>query len=345
MKTKTILVTPGDPAGIGPEITWKSLFKAKYAASRRHRFVCVGALAPFLKKMKSRVLAIQEEDLEPARLAKLPRSKILILPAPEQAPSPGLLLEGYQCGWAIKKSVELIQAGKAAALVTGPISKERLRAGGFHYSGHTDFLADLCGITQADGGVTMMLANSRLRITLVTVHIALKDVPAAVTEQALSRAVLQTADSLRRWWGIRSPRIGVAALNPHAGENGIFGNEEQTVIEPALKALRAEVAGSLVGPLPADTLFANHISGTTPFDAVVCMYHDQGLIPVKLLDFQRTVNVTLGLPIVRTSVDHGVAFDIAGKNQADPSSLQSALDEACRITAQTAKTANVKRTK
>jgi 4-hydroxythreonine-4-phosphate dehydrogenase len=325
---KALLITPGDPAGIGPEIVWKSLFKPKYANAPRYRFICVGAAAPFVKKLGKRVHLISEEDLDPLRLKKLPRSKLLFLPAPVKTPQPGLLLAGYQSGWAIERATRLIQAGHAHALVTGPISKERLRAGGFPYSGHTDFLADLC---QA-GEVTMMLANRHLRISLVTVHIGLKDVPAAITRRALRRAILHTVDSLRSYWGIRSPRVAIAALNPHAGENGLFGREEIEVIEPELRALRAGgVQGTLIGPLPADTLFA-----TGKYDAVVCMYHDQGLIPVKLLDFRRTVNVTLGLPLtmIRTSVDHGVAFDIAGKNKADPASLQAAIDLACQIVAQ-----------
>jgi 4-hydroxythreonine-4-phosphate dehydrogenase len=343
---EVILITPGDPAGIGPEIVWKSLLKPKYAHSRRHRFVCVGAIEPFTKKLGRRALAVCEADLATERLKKLPRDKLLVLPAPRQTPRTGLLLEGFQAGWAIEKAAQLIQTGAAQALVTGPISKERLQAGGFPYSGHTDFLAALCGAQEAardvTHNVTMMLANDLLRVSLVTVHIALKDVSAALTRASLRRAVLHTADALRRWWGIRSPRIAVAALNPHAGENGLFGQEEIRVIAPELLALKKEKSldgVTLAGPFPADTLFATSLKRPTRqkhpkekvYDAVVCMYHDQGLIPVKLLDFQRTVNVTLGLPIIRTSVDHGVAFDIAGKNQADPSSLQSAIDLAVKF--------------
>jgi 4-hydroxythreonine-4-phosphate dehydrogenase len=328
---RAILVTPGDPAGIGPEITWKSLLKAKYARAPGYRFVCVGAAAPFERQAKlgNRVLQIEEDDLRPDRLAKLPRSRLLVLPAPGKSPRPGLHLEGFQAGWAIEKAARLILAGQALALVTGPISKERLQAGGFKYSGHTDFLADVCEA----GEVTMMLANDQLRVTLVTVHVALRQVPDALTREKLRRAIVHTADHLRDWWGIRRPRIAIAALNPHAGESGLFGDEEIRVIEPELVELRSRLKHvTLHGPLPADTLFAKHIGAPRKlYDAVVCMYHDQGLIPVKLLDFQRTVNITLGLPIVRTSVDHGVAFDIAGKGIADPSSLQAALDLAIQI--------------
>lgn len=188
----------------------------------------------------------------------------------------------------------------------------------------------------------MMLANEQLRVSLVTTHCALKDVPRKLTRAKLKRAILQTAHGLRTLWKISCPRIAVAALNPHAGEGGIFGKEEIRILTPEIQALqkfaRATGAFELEGPLPADTLFAKHAQaiarspkGRGLYDAVVCMYHDQGLIPVKLVDFPHTINLTLGLPIIRTSVDHGVAFDIAGKGVADPSSFQSALALAIRF--------------
>jgi 4-hydroxythreonine-4-phosphate dehydrogenase len=295
---KTIFITPGDPAGIGPEIAVKALKRAKYAPARLgFRLVCVGASAPF-RELRAPVVELSEEDLIRGRF---PKKGIPILAAPEQNLF-GKHLEGFQSGWSIEKATHLIQQGYGEALVTGPISKERLQAGGFRFSGHTDFLAHLCNVPE----VTMMLANDQLRISLVTVHIGLAQVPKALTREKLRRAILHTAEGLRSYWGVRKPKIAVAALNPHAGEGGLFGREEIEVITPELESLRGR-------------------------DAVVCMYHDQGLIPVKLLDFQRTVNVTLGLPIVRTSVDHGVAFDIAGKNLADPSSLESAIDLAAAI--------------
>ncbi len=276
--------------------------------------------------MDARVIEADERDLIPPR-HKAPF--VWLLPAPTRSKR---FLPGFQSGWAIEKAARLILAGRAEALVTGPISKERLQRGGYKYVGHTDFLADLC---QVDEKFTMMLANDLLRISLVTTHLALKDVPKALTRERLRRAVVQTAEHLRDWWGIAKPRIAVAALNPHAGEAGILGKEEIRVIEPELRALRAAARGRYVidGPLPSDTLFAMQLLAPKPerYDAVVCMYHDQGLIPVKLLDFKGTVNVTLGLPLVRTSVDHGVAFDIAGKGLADPTSFVAAVDLAIRI--------------
>lgn len=323
---KILLITPGDPDGIGPEIVFKTLREKKFLRllPKGTSLVCVGARAPF-ESLGAGIIEITETQL---RARVLPKSNhgLYLLASPSRAPR-GKLLPGYQAGWAIKKSVELILLGAADGLVTGPISKERLQRGGFKYTGHTDFLADLC---PKKPEVTMMLANSKLRITLVTVHMSLAQVPKAVTPSRLRQTIEHTRVFLHSL-KIKNPNIGIAALNPHAGENGLFGHEEERVITPVVKFLQKDARRRnyrLSGPLPADTLFANHIAARAAdrFDAVVCMYHDQGLIPVKLLDFPRTVNVTLGLPFVRTSVDHGVAFDIAGQNKADPSSLRSAIE-------------------
>ncbi|NDD91606.1 4-hydroxythreonine-4-phosphate dehydrogenase PdxA, partial [bacterium] len=198
-------------------------------------------------------------------------------------------------------------------------------AGGYRYPGHTEMLAKLCKSKE----VTMMLANDQLRVSLVTSHLALGGVSRALNAKSIKRTVRHTVEALQQWWGIESPKVAVAALNPHAGEGGMFGKEEIRTISPAISALKREFGDrvSLQGPLPADTLFAKNASQQKEnrYDAIVCMYHDQGLIPVKLLDFARTVNITLGLPIIRTSVDHGVAFDLVGTGRADPSSFQSAL--------------------
>lgn len=323
---RALAVTPGDPAGIGPEIVWKAI-------RRNHRkwsgtpLLCVGAMAPF-KKLKARVILADPEKLI---VPKEKRPYVWLLEAPEVAPN-GTFLEGYQSGWSIQRATELVQNGFCSAIVTGPISKDRLQKGGFRYSGHTDFLADLCGA----GEVTMMLANGELRISLVTVHVGVKDVSGRLTRNSVDRAIEQTAVALRDRFGLKKPRIAVCALNPHAGEEGLFGFEERDVIEPAMQDVSARWGKSLqlTGPHPADTFFAKHVSlakRDRP-DAVVCMYHDQGLIPVKMLDFANTVNLTLGLPILRTSVDHGTAFDIAGKNQADPSSFIAAVEMARMMT-------------
>jgi 4-hydroxythreonine-4-phosphate dehydrogenase len=321
-----LVVTPGDPAGVGPEVVWKTLQLPKY---RRLPIVCVGAREPF-EKLGARIVE------HPAKRPSAPHVWLISAPTPEGsfARDPAALA-GFQSGWSIERATRLVLAeqlsGCVSALVTGPISKARLNRGGYPYPGHTEFLAKLCGVRD----VTMMLANDQLRITLATTHHALKDVPRALTRAATERAIRHTVTHLRDWFGIARPRVAVAALNPHAGEGGLFGKEEGRIIAPAIARVVSELKGkaTISGPAPADTLFAKHVSlpKKERFDAVVCMYHDQGLIPVKLLDFPRTVNVTLGLPIVRTSVDHGVAFDIAGRGVADPSSFQSALDQAIRI--------------
>jgi 4-hydroxythreonine-4-phosphate dehydrogenase len=337
-----LIITPGDPAGVGPEVVWKSLqSKAAMRRWKDYSLLCIGAREPF-DKLGAKIFEVNDAsdgqgrklDLTPPRTSD---PHVWLLPAPKSAPKKAFL-PGYQSGWAIETAAQLILSRQAQALITGPISKERLQKGGFPYVGHTDFLADLCGVQE---DFTMMLANDQLRITLVTTHLALKDVPKALNRARIRRAVLQTTDHLRKWWGIKKPRVAIAALNPHAGEAGILGREEIEFIAPEIRALQRAARGRylLEGPLPADTLFANHIlaPAESRYDAVVCMYHDQGLIPVKLLDFRRTVNVTLGLPFVRTSVDHGVAFDIAGKGIADSSSFESAVDLAIQIVRHTGK--------
>ena len=318
-----VIVTPGDPDGIGPEISLKC------ASTSGVQLLFVGARKPF-DEMGARVVEVTEEELKSGK-ARAPKPPCLwMLPAPTRAPKKSLFLEGYQSGWSIEKAAQLVECEVAHALVTGPISKERLQKGGFLFPGHTEFLAQLCGGSRRKAlPVTMMLANDQLRVSLVTTHIGLKNVSRSLTRPLIRRAVTQTIEHLKSWWGIQRPRVAVAALNPHAGEKGLFGTEEIRTISPEILALRKTFKNSaeISGPLPADTLFAkNHLaSDVERYDAVVCMYHDQGLIPVKLLDFRNTVNVTLGLPIVRTSVDHGVGFDIAKTGKADPSSLQSAI--------------------
>ena len=331
MARSIIALTPGDPDGIGPEVTWKAIRSGvaeKFGAS----LLCVGAAEPF-RKLRAPIIEARESDLHRGTVPPHRKTPaIWLLPAPERSTK---FLPGFQSGWSIEHATQLVQSGVASALVTGPISKERLNRGGFPFPGHTEFLADLCGIKGAAQEPTMMLANDQLRVSLVTIHMALKDVPRALTRERLRRAIVHTVDHLSRWWGIRRPRVAVASLNPHAGEAGLFGHEEERIITPEVKALQKKYGARcvLTGPLPADTLFAKHYLAkpADKFDAVVCMYHDQGLIPVKLLDFPRTVNVTLGLPIVRTSVDHGVGFDIAHQNKADPTSLKSAIQLASQI--------------
>lgn len=208
--------------------------------------------------------------------------------------------------------------GSGAGIVTCPINKAAINASGYHFPGHTELLAELCGVDK----VVMMLAGERLKVCLVTTHLAYRDVPERLNSEEILDTIRIAAESLSRQLGIANPRLAVLALNPHAGEDGLFGDEEQRLIQPAIDQARA--AGiDADGPHSADTLF--YFAAKGQYDAVICMYHDQGLIPLKLLHFDDGVNVTLGLPIVRTSVDHGTAYNLAGSGEANTTSLVAAL--------------------
>ncbi|UWQ76348.1 4-hydroxythreonine-4-phosphate dehydrogenase PdxA [Leisingera sp. M658] len=227
----------------------------------------------------------------------------------------------------IETAVQLVQTGKAPAVCTAPIHKKALIDGaGFAYPGHTEFLASLAGRER----VVMMLASEQLRVVPATIHIALSDVPKALTPELLRETIEITAAGLSGQFGIAAPCIAVAGLNPHAGEGGAMGHEELDWINALIRQMQSEGL-NVTGPHPADTLF--HAAARTRYDAAVCMYHDQALIPIKTLDFDRGVNVTLGLPFIRTSPDHGTAFDIAGTGQANPTSLIEALKLAQRMAA------------
>jgi 4-hydroxythreonine-4-phosphate dehydrogenase len=223
----------------------------------------------------------------------------------------------------IVRAVDDAQRGVVQAIATAPVNKEAFRLAGLTWSGHTDLLAHLTGSSH----VAMMFHSEELRVVLATVHIALAEVPRALTAASLEATIALTARELPRF-GVARPRIAVAGLNPHAGEHGLFGREEDVAIRPAIEACRSRGI-DVAGPFPADTIFVRACRGE--FDVVVACYHDQGLIPVKLVAFGRAVNVTLGLPIVRTSVDHGTAFDIAGKGVADPESMIAAVLLAARL--------------
>ncbi len=224
---------------------------------------------------------------------------------------------------AIVRATAAAQHGDVAAIATAPINKEALRLAGYPWNGHTDLLAHLTGADQ----VAMMFYSDELRVVLATVHVALADVPSLLTERLMQQTIALTARELPRF-DTMNPRIAVAGLNPHAGEHGLFGREEEMVISPAIVRCR-ERGIDVTGPFPADTVFVRARRGE--FDVVIACYHDQGLIPVKLVAFGRAVNVTLGLPIIRTSVDHGTAFDIAGKGVADAESMIAAVLLAARL--------------
>jgi 4-hydroxythreonine-4-phosphate dehydrogenase len=265
-----------------------------------------------------------------ARAAAEPRVLEVCEPVLFGAPADPMFAPGVLSGDAgraaydaIVRAVEAAQRGDVAAVATAPINKEAFRLAGLPWAGHTDLLADLTGAPH----VAMMFHSDALRVVLATIHIALAAVPRALTIESLEATIALTARELPRF-GVPQPRIAVAGLNPHAGEHGLFGREEQDAIVPAVARCRAQ-AIDVSGPFPADTLFVRAARGE--FDVVVACYHDQGLIPVKLLAFGHAVNVTLGLPIIRTSVDHGTAFDIAGRGVADAGSMIQAVLLAARL--------------
>ena len=226
---------------------------------------------------------------------------------------------GRISGQAIEEAARLALRGEVDAIVTGPVHKQALHAAGYRYPGVTEFLAHLAG----DVPVAMMLLADKLRVVLVTTHLPLRDVAATLTTDRIVQAGRITAEALRRWWGIAAPRLAVCALNPHAGEGGLFGDEDDRVLRPAAATLGA------AGPLPADTVFVKAMRGD--FDAVLAPYHDVGMTAVKVAGFGRGVNVTLGLPFIRTAPDHGTAFDIAGTGKADAGSMRAALELAVRL--------------
>jgi 4-hydroxythreonine-4-phosphate dehydrogenase len=268
------------------------------------------------------------EITEPAAASGIPGRVDLLaisrLGGPATMPAKPSLEGGKAMVDYIVTAVKMTLAGELAAMVTGPIRKDLMQRTGCSFEGHTQLIAALTDTQD----YVMMLAGKRLRVSLVTIHCAYRDVLTYLDTEQVYKTIAVTAKELRLHFGFKRPRLAVAALNPHAGEAGLFGSEETEIINPAIERAAAE-GFRVEGPYPADTLFFRASRGE--FDAVVCMYHDQGLIPLKLLHFSDAVNVTLGLPIIRTSVDHGTAYDIAGKGLADPSSLEAAVRTAVEM--------------
>lgn len=314
----TVAISCGEPAGIGPEVA----AKAWAALKDEVPLLWIGDPRHLPEGTPWQAVDGPEDaaTVSPSALPVLARDFGSLA-------TPGTANPAHAAGVieAIEAGVALAQAGRASAICTAPIHKKALADGaGFAYPGHTEFLAALGGVDQ----VVMMLASSLLRVVPATIHIALTDVPEALTAALLTDTILITHAALRRDFGIDRPRIAVAGLNPHAGEGGRMGHEEIEMMAPVLEALRAEGI-EILGPLPADTMF--HPAARARYDAAVCAYHDQALIPIKTLDFDGGVNVTLGLPFVRTSPDHGTAFDIAGQGIANPASMIAAIRMAARM--------------
>lgn len=313
-----LALTCGDPAGIGGEIA------AKAWRQGAPPFVLIGD-ADWAAGFGAPVVRVATpEDAAAAFATGLPvlhrPLPVAVRPGrPDPAAAPAV-------ADSIREAVALTLAGRCGAVATLPIAKKTMQDGGFGFPGHTEFLGALTGATRP----VMMLAGPSLRVVPVTIHVALQAVPGLLSTDLIEQTARIAAAGLRRYFGIAAPRLAVSGLNPHAGEDGAMGREEIEVIAPAVTRLQAEGL-DVRGPLPADTMF--HAAARARYDAALCMYHDQALIPLKALDFDRAVNVTLGLPIARVSPDHGTAFDIAGRGIADPASLIEALRLGARMAA------------
>jgi 4-hydroxythreonine-4-phosphate dehydrogenase len=297
-----LAVTLGDPRGIGPEITARALAET----------------------LAADITLIGADD----QIAAIPAARRISVGAwnagsGASADHARTLKAGRIAGHAVETAARLALTGEVDAIVTAPAHKHALHLAGFPWPGHTEWLAHLAG----DVEVAMMLAAAELRVVLVTTHVPLRDVPALLSADRIVRTGRVTLEALRRQFGIAEPRLALCALNPHAGESGLFGDEEQRILAPAARALGA------AGPLPADTVFVRALRGE--FDAVLAPYHDVGMTAIKVAAFGRAVNVTLGLPFPRTSPDHGTAFDIAGQGKADHASMREALELAVRLAGRT----------
>ncbi|NLS19235.1 4-hydroxythreonine-4-phosphate dehydrogenase PdxA [Rhizobium sp. P40RR-XXII] len=329
-----LALTQGDPAGIGPDITLAAWLRR--GELDLPPFLFLGDAGILAARAAQLGLTVPLKVVDAATACGIFRDALPVLPIeagmsviagePHVATAKGTIT-------AIEMAVSLCMSGQASAVVTNPIAKSVLYDAGFGFSGHTEFLADLA--TRATGKPVMpvmLLAGPKLRAIPVTIHIPLKDVPQALNSDLIVETCRITDHDLRHRFGISKPRLAVAGLNPHAGENGALGKEDDEIVRPAIDILRGEGIDAF-GPLPADTMF--HDEARQRYDVAICMYHDQALIPAKALGFDDSVNVTLGLPFVRTSPDHGTAFGIAGKGIAKEDSLVAALRLASEISGKT----------
>jgi 4-hydroxythreonine-4-phosphate dehydrogenase len=312
MQPPVIVVSCGDPCGIGPELAPL----ARRALGADVPFAWIGDPAHLPAAARFEIIqtpaGARNVAADTLPVLRHPFAAPVEFGAPSPANAPCIIS-------AIARAVDYVQSGAAAALCTAPINKKALKDGaGFAFPGHTEYLAHLAGGAQA----VMMLAAPDLRVVPVTIHIPLAEVPAQLTADLLAQTILITHAALRRDFGISAPRVAIAGLNPHAGEGGAMGRAELDLMIPVLNDLRAQGL-NLIGPLPADTMF--HPRARAAYDVAICMYHDQALIPIKTLDFDGGVNITLGLPFIRTSPDHGTAYDIAGRGVARADSMIAAL--------------------
>jgi 4-hydroxythreonine-4-phosphate dehydrogenase len=320
-----LALTSGEPAGIGPDLC---LMLA--AAARTEAFVCLADPQLLAERARQLKLAIRLVDYQPGTAIACEAGELTVLPValPEPVRAGELRVgNARQVLAMLDRAVDGCRSAEFAGMVTAPVQKSIINEAGVAFTGHTEYLAARCGIDLP----VMLLTAGTLRVALATTHLPLREVSAALHEADLVRILLILQQSLRRYWGIAQPHVAVCGLNPHAGEGGHLGDEEIRVIAPAIAAARARGVNAS-GPYPADTLFVpRHLAGV---DAVLAMFHDQGLPVLKHAGFGDAVNVTLGLPIVRTSVDHGTALDLAGSGRVDAGSLRAAMRLAAQMTAQ-----------
>ena len=328
---KPLALTSGEPAGIGPDITIKAWLRRNEL--KLPPFYVLGDRDFLSRRASALGLDVKFADINPEdALAAFADALPVVATGHPATARPGQP-DGTSAQAAmasIRQAVADVAAGRASAVVTNPIAKSVLYRAGFRHPGHTEFLAELAASNGHVPQPVMLLWSPTLAVVPVTIHLALREAIAQLTiELIVSTARIVVAD-LKARFGLANPRLAVSGLNPHAGEDGSLGNEELTIVTPAIEILRGEGI-DVRGPLPADTMF--HDAARKSYDCAICMYHDQALIPVKTLAFEDAVNVTLGLPFIRTSPDHGTAFDIAGTGKANPSSLIAALRLAARMAA------------
>jgi 4-hydroxythreonine-4-phosphate dehydrogenase len=328
---KPLALTSGEPAGIGADITLKAWLRR--ADLKLPAFYWLGDAASLDRRAKALGLAVPVAEVAPEEASEAFARALPIVATGHAATARPGQPDDNSAGAAlasIRQAVKDVTAGRASAVVTNPIAKNVLYRTGFRHPGHTEYLAELAATKNSTPQPVMLLWSPALAVVPVTIHVSLREALAQLSSELIASTARIVASGQKSHFGIARPRLAVSGLNPHAGEDGSLGTEEKTIVAPAVELLRSEGL-DVRGPLPADTMF--HEAARRSYDCAICMYHDQALIPVKTLAFEDAVNVTLGLPFIRTSPDHGTAFDIAGTGKANPSSLIAALQLAARMAA------------
>ncbi|MGA8902374.1 4-hydroxythreonine-4-phosphate dehydrogenase PdxA [Bradyrhizobium sp.] len=326
---KPLALTSGEPAGIGPDITLKAWLRR--SELKLPAFYWLGDAASLDRRAKALGLDVRLAEVRPEDAAGTFAEALPVVATGHLATAQPGRPDDSSAGAAmvsIRQAVGDVMAGRAGAIVTNPIAKNVLYRAGFRHPGHTEYLAELAATNASTPQPVMMLWSPTLAVVPVTIHVSLREALAQLSSDLIATTARIAAAGLKSYFGISRPRLAVSGLNPHAGEDGSLGIEDQTIVAPAVNRLRGEGL-EVRGPLPADTMF--HDAARRTYDCAICMYHDQALIPIKTLAFEDAVNVTLGLPFIRTSPDHGTAFDIAGTGKANPSSLIAALRLAARM--------------